>query len=82
MGIEERIKDIADGLKEAIDDVYKDLSIFQYNIESIITGVDEKGKLLNEKRFDEVYNNSVEIAKGLDIKVTSLYKSIKKTFKI
>lgn len=77
MGIEERIEDIADGLKQAIDDVYKDLSKFQYNIESILTGVDEEGKLINEKRFDEVYNNSVEIAKGLDVKVTSLYKSIK-----
>ena len=77
MGIEEKIKDIADGLKEAIDDVYGDLSKFQYNIESIITGVDEQGKLLNEKRFDDVYNKSVDIAKGLDVKITSLYKSIK-----
>jgi len=77
MGIEQRIEDIADGLKKAIDDVYADLSDFQYNIESIITGVDEKGKLLNEKRFDDVYNNSVDIAKGLDVKITSLYKSIK-----
>jgi hypothetical protein len=77
MGIEQRIEDISEGLKEAIDDVYTDLSKFQYNIESIITGVDEQGKLLNEKKFDEVYNKSVEIAKGLDVKVTSLYKSIK-----
>lgn len=77
MGIEQRIEDIAEGLKEAIDDVYADLSKFQYNIESIITGVDEEGKLLNEKKFDETYNKSVEIAKGLDVKVTSLYKSIK-----
>lgn len=77
MGIERRIEDIAEGLKQAIDDIYVDLSSFQYNIESIITGVDEKGKLLNEKRFDDVYNNSVDIAKGLDVKITSLYKSIK-----
>lgn len=77
MGIEERIEEIADGLKEAIDGVYKDLSNFQYNIESIITGVDQEGKLLNEKKFDEVYNVSVEIAKGLDVKVTALYRSIK-----
>ena len=77
MGIEERIEDIADGLKQAIDDVYADLSKFQYNIESILTGVDEEGKLLNEKKFDDVYNRSVDIAKGLDVKVTSLYKSIK-----
>jgi hypothetical protein len=77
MGIEQRIEDIADGLKQAIDDVYADLSSFQYNIESIITGVDEQGKLLNEKKFDDVYNKSVDIAKGLDVKITSLYRSIK-----
>lgn len=77
MGIEQRIEEIADGLKQAIDDVYKDLSDFQYNIESIITGVDEKGKLINEKKFDDVYNESVDIAKGLDVKITSLYRTIK-----
>lgn len=77
MGIEERIEEIAEGLKKSIDDVYVDLSEFQYNIESIITGVDERGKLLNEKKFDQVYTKSVDIAKGLDVKITSLYRSIK-----
>jgi len=77
LGIEEKIKSIASGLKESIDDIYSDLSTFQYNIESIITGVDEKGKLLNESKFDQTYNESVNIAQGLDVKITSLYKTIK-----
>lgn len=77
LGIEEKIESIASGLKQSIDDIYADLSTFQYNIESIITGVDEKGKLLNESKFDQTYNDSVRIAQGLDVKITSLYKSIK-----
>jgi hypothetical protein len=78
LGIEEKIASIAEGLKESIDDIYSDLSRFQYNVETIITGVDEKGKLLNEMKFDETYNDSVSIAQGLDKKITSLYKTIKR----
>ncbi len=77
LGIEEKIESIAEGLKESIDDIYKDLSQFQYNIESIITGVDENGKLLNEMKFDQTYGDSVRIAQGLDKKITSLYTSIR-----
>lgn len=76
-GIEERIETIAEGLKQSIDDVYSDLSKFQYNIESIITGVDERGKILTENKFDDVYNDSLSIARELDKKITSLYISIK-----
>jgi hypothetical protein len=78
LGIEEKISSIASGLKESIDDIYADLSKFQYNVETIITGVDEKGKLINEIKFDEIYTNSVQIAQGLDQKITSLYKTIKR----
>lgn len=77
LGIEQKIESIAEGLKESIEDIYSDLSRFQYNIESIITGVDEKGKLINEAKFDETYSDSLEIAKGLDEKITSLYMTIK-----
>lgn len=77
LGIEQRIESIAEGLKESIEDIYSDLSTFQYNIESIITGVDERGKLINEVKFDEKYNNSLDIAKGLNNKITKLYTTIK-----
>lgn len=78
LGIEEKIEAIAEGLKESIDNIYSDLSSFQYNIESIITGVDEKGKLLNESKFDDTYNNSLSIIYGLDKKITQLYRTIKR----
>jgi hypothetical protein len=78
LGIEEKIEGIASGLKESIDDIYSNLSKFQYNVESIITGVDENGKLLNDLKFDTTYNDSVRIAQSLDQKITSLYKTIKR----
>ena len=80
LGIEEKIELIASGLKQSIDDIYLDLSNFQYNIESIITGVDERGKLLNESKFDQTYTDSIKIAQGLDVKITSLYKNIKRDY--
>jgi hypothetical protein len=43
--IEGRIDNIAKGLKNSLDNLYSGLSKFQYNIETIITGIDEDGNL-------------------------------------
>jgi hypothetical protein len=56
--IEEKIKTIANGLKESLDSLYGELSQFQYNVESIITGVNQKGKILTGEEFTSTVNNS------------------------
>lgn len=60
LGIEKRIEKIAEGLKETIEDLYNNLSKFQFNVETILTGVDEEGKILKEQQFAKIENESFE----------------------
>lgn len=59
LGIRERIDKIAKGLKNTLDGLYKNLSSFQFNVETILTGVDEKGNILSEKEFDIIQSESM-----------------------
>jgi len=54
--IEGRIKNIGENLKEHLDKLYQELSAFQYNLETIITGVNEKGKVIREQSEFDVYH--------------------------
>jgi hypothetical protein len=75
--IEEKIKNISEGLKEALDDLYRELSEFQYNIETIITGVEPKGKkIMDDDQFKVRYDNALSNIKNLGGQVTSLYQAI------
>lgn len=56
--LDEKINKISTGLKDVLDILYGELSLFQYNVETIISGVDEKGKILNDKEFIEIRNSS------------------------
>lgn len=59
-GLEEKIKNIGNNLKQSLTEMYDELSKFQYNIETIITGVNENGKpVKNQEEFD-VYHLSAE----------------------
>lgn len=58
LDIDERIERIAEGLKESIEGLYNNLSKFQYNVETILTGVNEKGKLLKDEEFVKIENES------------------------
>ncbi len=58
INIQERIDSIAKGLKKTLDTLYKNLSEFQYNVETILTGVDEKGNILEPNEFSDLENTS------------------------
>lgn len=53
--IEGRIKNLGESLKSTLDELYKELSEFQFNVETIITGVNEKGKVIRDQSEFEVY---------------------------
>lgn len=53
--IEERILNLGEDLKMAIEYLYDEISSFQYNIEALITGRDQNGKRAD---FDQHYNNA------------------------
>ena len=65
INLEQRIADLGTGIKTSLDDLYLELSKFQYNIESIITGVDvETQKIMDDAKFG---TTSREAQKNLKI---------------
>ena len=74
--IEEKIKNIAKGLKESLDDLYSELSQFQYNVESIVSGVDKEGKVLNDTAFAAAERESQINIENMRKQLDSLVKTI------
>lgn len=58
--IEGRIRNLGESLKKSLDDLYQELSEFQYNVETIITGVNEKGQVIREQTGFDVYHLKAE----------------------
>lgn len=54
INIQDRIDKIAVNLKETLDKLYKNLSEFQYSVETILTGVDEDGNILEPDKFSDL----------------------------
>jgi hypothetical protein len=78
LNIEQRIASIAKGLKESLDFLYAQLSQFQYNIETIITGVDEKGDVIvDNDGFDSYKSNAMQNVNNMSTELDRLVKSVK-----
>lgn len=73
--IEKRIENLGESLKDSIHDLYNELSKFQYNVEALLTGQDEKGKLAD---FDKSYTNAEGNIKSLKEKLEDIKTNIKK----
>lgn len=77
--LEQRISDLGSGLKSSLDSLYLHLSKFQYNVESIITGVDEETKkIMNEYKFTEIYTEAVSHVGSMSKELDALVKSIRR----
>ena len=74
--IEEKIRNIAKGLKESLDSLYLELSRFQYNVETIISGVNEKGDILDGLEFKRIESDSKQNIENMRNHLDSLVKSI------
>jgi hypothetical protein len=83
LNIEQRIASIARGLKESLDFLYAQLSEFQYNIETIITGVDENGDLVSDNDdFDKYKSRAIYNVENMSRELDKLVKSVKVEKKI
>lgn len=77
--IEGRIKNIGENIKKHLDELYEELSKFQYNVETIITGVNEKGKVVKDQSEFEVYHLLAEKNIGnLKVHLENLVSDINK----
>ena len=56
LDIDNNIDRISKGLKETLNKLFEELSQFQYNVETIVAGVNKDGKLIDGNDF-EVYSN-------------------------
>lgn len=51
LSIDEKIDKISKGLKEVLNSLYEELSVFQYNVETIVSGTNKDGKVINGDEF-------------------------------
>jgi hypothetical protein len=73
--IEERILNLGEDLKMAIEYLYDEISSFQYNIEALITGRDQNGKRAD---FDQHYNSAGKNVTNLKIYLDDIKTNITK----
>jgi len=62
--IEDKIKLIATDLKDTLKYLYSEISSLQYNVETILVGVDQKGEILDANDFTTI---QTKIGDNLDI---------------
>jgi hypothetical protein len=77
LDIEGKIRSIAVGLKESLDELYGELSSFQYNIETIISGVNQEGKILSPNEFKIIVDDSKSNVTNMRSHLDSLILSVK-----
>jgi len=86
LDIEKNIKEISEGLRASVKDMYDEISAFQYNLETILTGVNEDGNIIEDSEFraankkarDNIYylrNKLKELVKNMGRKSKSKPKS-------
>ena len=81
--LEGKINIIGKGIKNNLDDLYKQLSEFQYNVETIITGVDEKSKkVIEDSKFTEISNSAKGNLEEMTRVLTKLVKGLNRKPKV
>lgn len=74
-----RIENLGQSIKQNLDKIYEELSKFQFNVETIISGTDEKGVPLKEQSdFDRCQKSAEGNIKNLSIHLENLVADINK----
>lgn len=58
--IDGRIQNLGENLKMSLNNLYEELSKFQYNVETIITGINEKGQVVKDQSQFDIYHLKAE----------------------
>jgi hypothetical protein len=75
--IESRIESIGSGLKSSLDKLYDEISNFQYNVETLITGTKADGSIVKEQdEFEQFYNAGVANVAVITNELAKLRNSI------
>jgi hypothetical protein len=76
LNIEANIENISLGLKASLDSMYQELSKFQYNLETIITGTNEDGEIIDGEGFEEISNNAKANVMSMRGKLRALVRDV------
>lgn len=77
--IEGKISRLGETIKENISDLYKEISEFEYNLETIVTGVDKNGRKVRTTQQREVYyRNSQNNIEDIKIYLTNFIDNIER----
>ena len=77
--IESRIAAIGKDLKSSLDSLYSEISLFQYNVETLITGTRADGTIVKEQsEFEEFYQLGVKNVEVIGKELENLKNSIEK----
>ena len=79
MFVEKEVKHVFLNLKNTLDDLYTQLSEFQYNVETIITGVDEKGDIISPGDFTNLSTSAESNIRSMSSKLNELVTNISGT---
>jgi hypothetical protein len=60
-----------------LDELYSELSSFQYNVETIISGVNQEGKILSPNEFRMIVDDSKSNVTNMRSHLDSLISSVK-----
>lgn len=57
--IDNKIRNLGENIKDSITELYEEISKFNYNVETIITGVDKNGKVIKgQDKFNEYHDSA------------------------
>ena len=82
LSIDDKIDIISKGLKDTLGSLYNQLSIFQYNVETIISGVDHEGKIIEGDDFTVYSNHARENATSMKNELENLISHYKREPKV
>lgn len=79
--IDKSIKVISESLREFIKNMYDEISDFNYNIETIITGVNKENDIIDYDKVDVYYSYAENNIKRIESNLTDVKKKIKKAIR-
>ena len=74
--INNKIRDISEVLMLSLKDIWDEISDLQYNIETIVSGVDKDSINVDDDKYDELYNNAKENLEELEDQLIRLKKGM------
>ena len=77
INLEDRIKNLGEKLKLCLDELYDLLSKFQYNVETIVTGVDKDGLKVSDADFQKYSTTALSNVEDMKSKLNALIEEVR-----